>query len=121
MAEKQLDLSFQGGLVDQFPAFRDVVRASVYGCGRQFKAVAADMDIAPSLLSRMLANNPEDPRNFPLDRLPDLVEATGDKRPIYWLVERFLEDPSERRDRAVSQLADMLPRLEQLLRAAGGV
>lgn len=113
-----MELSFEGGLTEQFPEFRDVVRTSVYGCGRQFKAVAADLDVSPSLLSRMLADNPDDPRNFPLDRLPDLVIATGDKRPLFWLVEKFLEDPDRRRRQAMNQIADMLPRLESLMRAA---
>ena len=117
MAEKkQLELSFEGGLLDQFPEFNACVRASVYGCGRQFKAIAADLDYSPSLLSRMLADNPDDPRNFPVDRLPDLVEATGDKRPVLWLVEYFLEDAESRRKQALDQLASMMPQLQQALR-----
>lgn len=87
----QLGLDLDPGLIDQFPEFRDVVRASVYDCGRAFKAVAADMDMSVSELSRKLADNPSDPVNFPLHRLPELVAATGDKRPVYWLNAKFLE------------------------------
>lgn len=116
---RQVEINFQGGLTDQFPAFRDVVKAAVYGCGRQFKAVAADLDMTSSELSRKLGDNPNDPVNFPLHLLPELIRATGDKRPVYWLIESFLEDEDTRRARAVAQLGDLLPQLHALLKAAG--
>lgn len=111
----QLQIDFEGGLTEQFPEFRDVVRASVYSCGRAFKAVAADLDMSVSELSRKLANNPNDPVHFPLDRLPELLAATGDLRPVYWLAEKFLEDPDARRDRVLSEAQGMLKRMNALL------
>ena len=39
---RQVEINFESGLPSQFPYFRDVVKAAVYGCGRPFKAVAAD-------------------------------------------------------------------------------
>ena len=115
---RQVEINFTAGLTEQFPCFRDVVKASVYGCGRQLKAVAADLDMTSSELSRKLGDNPNDPANFPLHLLPDLIQATSDKRPIYWLVETFLEDAATKRTRAVSQLADLLPQLQALLKTA---
>jgi len=50
--------------------------------------------------------------------LPDLIRATGDRRPVYWLIETFLEDQDTKRHRAVAQLADMLPQLQALVKAA---
>jgi hypothetical protein len=114
---RQVEINFAAGLTEQFPAFRDVVKASVYGCGRQLKAVAADLDMTSSELSRKLGDNPNDPVNFPLNLLPDLIRATGDKSPLYWLVESFLENPEIKRQRAVAQLADMLPQLQALMKA----
>ena len=99
-ARKQFKLSFEGGLLDQFP---------------DFKAIAADIDYSPSLLSRMLVDNPDDPRNFPVDRLPDLIEATGDRRPVLWLVEKFLEDAESQRRHAMEQLASVMPQLMKAL------
>jgi hypothetical protein len=84
---RQVEINFEAGLTEQFPAFRDVVKAAVYGCGRPFKAVAADLDMTSSELSRKLGDNPNDPVHFPLHLLPELIRATGDKRPVYWLVE----------------------------------
>jgi hypothetical protein len=115
---RQVELNFEAGLTEQFPEFRDVVKASVYSCGRQFKAVAADLDMSSAELSRKLADNPNDPVNFPLHLLPALIEATKDKRPVYWLVEKFLEDPKTKRDRALSQFADLLPQMLALAKAA---
>ena len=115
---RQVELNFEAGLTDQFPEFRDVVKASVYSCGRALKSVAADLDMTSSELSRKLADNPNDPVNFPLHLLPALIRATGDKRPVYWLVEAFLEDEDTKRTRAVAQLADMLPQLQSLLKSA---
>lgn len=116
---RQVEINFEAGLTEQFPHFRDVVKAAVYGCGRQFKVVAADLDMTSSELSRKLGDNPNDPVHFPLHLLPELIRATGDKRPVYWLVETFLEDEDARRARAVAQLGDMLPHLMALLKSAG--
>lgn len=116
---RQVEINFESGLPSQFPYFRDVVKAAVYGCGRPFKAVAADMDMTSSELSRKLGDNPNDPVHFPLHLLPELIRATGDKRPVYWLVETFLEDEDTRRARAVAQIGDMLPQLQALLKMAG--
>ncbi|HKQ24120.1 MAG TPA: phage regulatory CII family protein [Burkholderiales bacterium] len=112
---RQMQIDFQPGLVEQFPEFRDVVRASVYDCGRAFKTVAADLDMSVSELSRKLADNPADPVHFPLHRLPELVKATGDLRPVYWLIESFLEDPDAKKHRVISEAAGMVKRLTSLL------
>lgn len=116
----QLQIDFEGGLTEQFPEFRDVVRASVYSCGRAFKAVAADLDMSVSELSRKLANNPNDPVHFPLDRLPELQRATGDLRPVYWLVESFVESPDVRQGRLLMEATAAANRLSGLLTQING-
>lgn len=113
----QLGLDLDPGLIDQFPEFRDVVRASVYDCGRPFKSVAADLDMSVSELSRKLSDNPNDPVNFPLHRLPELVVATDDKRPLHWLNAKFLESEEARRSRAINDLHNLLPQVHAALRA----
>lgn len=112
----QVEINFQPELLEQFPEFRDVVRASVYGCGRAFKAVAADLDMSVSELSRKLAENANDPVHFPLTRLPDLLAATHDLRPLYWLVTRFLEDEDTKRRRVLDELTRLMPHLQSLLK-----
>lgn len=107
-------IDFEGGITDQFPAWMDVVRAAVYDCGRPFKAVAADLDLSVSALSRKLSSNPDDNTHFPLDRFAELVAITGDHRPVYWLVERFLQDTRARQAQDAARLRDLLRQLEPL-------
>lgn len=117
MADTQLELSFEAGLTDRFPEFRDCLRATVYGGRRPFKAIAADLDYKPSFFSKMFSEpDSEDKRNFPVERLPELVKVTGDMTPIYWLVERLLEDGDKKRRRAIDDLTKLMPQLEQLLK-----
>lgn len=116
----QLSIDFTPGLLEQFPQWADVVRASVYGCGKPFKAVASDLDMTVSDLSRKLANNPGDPAHFPLDRLPELLAATGDTRPVQWLVLRFLRDPEAHRKQALATIAQLAPVLERAMAALAG-
>lgn len=113
----QVELRLDPGLLDEYPDFRDVVKASVYSCGRAFKAIAADLDMSVSELSRKLNDNPNDPVHFPLHRLPDLIQATSDMRPIYWLVERFIENDASKRKRAINELSKLLPQIQAALRA----
>lgn len=115
MTGPQLVLDYDGGLLDQFPEFLDVVRASVYDCGRAFKAIASDLDMSSSKLSRLLADNPSDPVHFPLHRLPQLLEATHDMRPVYWLCEQFLRDSSERQASDLARLREMMRQTEPIL------
>jgi hypothetical protein len=117
---RQLSLTLESSLVQQFPEFRDVVHAAVYNCGRQFKSIAADLDMSPSELSRKLADNPKDPVHFPFQKLPALIAATGDKRPVLWLVEKFLDDPAAKRQSAVDRLDVLLPEIAALVKAARG-
>lgn len=113
----QIELNFEGGLLQQFPEFKDAVRASVYDCGKPFKSVAADLDMSVSELSRKLADNPNDPVNFPLHRLPDLLNTTLDFRPIFWLAEKYLDDADAKRKRAVEQVLSQVPALMQAIKA----
>ena len=70
------------------------------------------------MLSRML-NPHETSVNFPAQRLPELLAATGDLRPVYWLVETFCRDEAAKRDQAIRALGRMLPDLTKLLEKAG--
>jgi len=117
MSMNQIELDYEGSLIDQFPTWRQVVVASVYGCGKQFKNVAADLDMSETELSRRLNDNPKDTLKFILFRLDELIAATDDLRPVYWLIEKFCEDQETRQRRVVSQLEKAVPQITQLLKA----
>lgn len=110
---KQFELDFEGGLIDRYPNFLDCVRASVYGCGRQFKAIAADLDMSPSLLSQKLSDQADS--HFPLRRLPELLEATRDFTPIFWLVEKYCDNPDAKRRKSIERLSALLPEIQRLV------
>ena len=114
-----MEVETPGGTRERFPSFLEAIRADVYGCGKPFKAIAADLDMTSSELSRKLANNPADPVHFPAALLPDLLRATGGRNALHWLIESFCETPEARRTRAVAELSALLPHVAELLRTAG--
>lgn len=62
----------------------------------------------------MLNENEDDPRHLPVDLLPLIIEATGDMRPILWLVAKFMPDDATRdrvRNARIEQLLSELPSL----------
>lgn len=113
---EQFQLDFEGGLTDRYSTFGDCLKASVYSCGRQLKAVASDLDMSPSELSRKLADNPHDPVHFPAIRLPELLVSTGNLDPLYWLVEKLCASPDLKRRKSIDRLARLLPEIERLVK-----
>jgi len=114
----QMPIEFTPGLLEQFPEFMDCLRASVYGCGRPFKAVAADMDMSQTELTRRLTDAPDD-LPFRLRDLPRLIRATEDTRPAQWLAASFLADPETAQQRAMRDLAALAPMFAALAANAG--
>lgn len=120
VSSTQMTLDFEPGLTEKHPHLIDCVRTCAYTHRNPLKTIAADMDMSQSDLSRKLSGNPEDPRRFSLDDLERFVEATGDVTPIYWLIEKYLQDDKRKQERALAELAKQLPAMMALLKAAGG-
>ncbi len=114
---QQFEINFELGLIDQYTTFREVCAAAVSNCGRPQKHVAADLDMTASELSRKLADNPNDPVHFPIDKLPELILSTGDMRPVHWLIEKFCDDPDSRHRRQVAHLTKLMGEVEQTLKS----
>lgn len=112
---RQFEMDFEPGLLERYPEFMDCVRASVHGCGRALKAIAADLDMSASELSRRLSEQGD--IGFLLKKLPDLIRATNSRMPIHWLIEAFCEDPKDQERRAMAELAALLPKLNKLVSA----
>ena len=113
-----MTLDFQPGLAERHASALDCVRECVYTQRNPLKTIAADMDLSQSELSRKLSGNPDDSRRFTLDDLERFVAATGDVTPIYYLVEKYLEDDSVKQQRAMAELVKMAPQLAALLKQA---
>jgi len=117
MAKEQLTLDFEPGLSEQYQSALEVVRAGAYT--RPMKGLAADMDMSQSELSRKLAQNEHDPRKFTLDDFERYLSASGDLRPLEYLIERFMASESDKQRRAMAQVAELLPKFAALMKQAG--
>lgn len=115
---KQIEINFEGGLLDKYGSFREAVIENVYGSHRQLKAIAADLDMSPSELSRKLKDNPNDNVEFPLNRFDELLETSDNFIALLWLVEKYLDDADNRQKQAMAELISIMPRLTKLVEEA---
>ena len=115
---KQIEINFEGGLLEKYETFREAVIENVYGSRHQLKAIAADLDMSSSELSRKLKENPNDNVEFPLHRYADLLDASEDFTSLFWLVEKYLDDADSRKKQAISELVILMPRLQKLVEAS---
>jgi hypothetical protein len=111
----QLVLDFEPGLTDRYSSVRDCVATGVYQRG--LKRIAIELDTAPSNLSVQLSDDTS--RHFSLDSFERYLEKTGDMTPLYYLVERFLQEKVNTQQAAVEQLQSLGPQLVALLKQAG--
>lgn len=116
---QQLSLNFEGGLTTRYRSLREVVHAAVLASPLGLTGIAAKMDMGHSELSRRLEAGASDNRPLRVDDMVRIVEITKDHRPIYWLVEQFLQSPDVKRSIALDQLNELLPQLAELARQAG--
>lgn len=61
------------------------IKLSIEISGLPLKEVAFHLDMPDKTLSRMLADNPEDNRHFPPDKIPSLMNITQNEIPLRWL------------------------------------
>jgi hypothetical protein len=113
--EGQLTLSFEQGLSDRYQSLRDCIAASIYRYGLTNAAI--DLDKAPGNLSVELSADPA--RKFSVDSLEQYMTKTKDLTPIYYLIDKFLNDHSQKQNAALAQLAPLLQQLAPLMRQAG--
>lgn len=116
---QQLTLSFEPGLSERHKSLKSVVREGVYSHQRPIKAIAADMDLSESDLTRKLGDNPADPRKLSVCDLEKYIDVTGDHSPIFYLIEKYQVSAEIKQARAAAELAKLLPPLIALARQAG--
>jgi hypothetical protein len=121
----QLALSFEPGLTARFRTLEDCLQHVVLTHRLGVDGVAAKLDMAPSELSRRLhahlVAKEGDPSNRPLrvGDMVDIIAATQDHRPLYWMAEKFLGDRDAQRTAAWQQIAMLTPILVGLAEQAG--
>lgn len=104
MATQQLTLNFEAGLTDSYGSCRELIAARVHQQGRPQKAIAADMDLSPSRLSRKLAQGDGDTSRLTLDDAETYMRVTGDLTPVYFWVEKYLTDDSSQIERLQAEI-----------------
>lgn len=92
---KQLSIDFDPDISRVYESCTEYVQHLVHTLGVPQKAIAADMDLSPSHLSRKLAQNPNDSMRLTLDDLEKFMRVTGCREPIKWLVSAFYGSASE--------------------------
>lgn len=84
MAER-LDVS--DDVVKELPDLQAAIRACILFSGIGMKTIAIELGIEQSHLSKMV-NPSEDPRHFPPNKLPLLMDICGNDVPLRWLLIR---------------------------------
>lgn len=113
--EGQLTLSFEQGISERHLSLRDCIAAGVYQRG--LGNIAVDLNKAPGNLSVELSEDTS--RHFSVESLERYIEKTGDTAPIYYLIDKFLNDHGHQQNAAMAQLAPMLKQLAPLMKQAG--
>lgn len=115
-----MTLAFEPSLAERWSTAREYVAHRVQVHDRPAKAIAGDMDMAPSTLSRKLSPGENDAQRFTLDDLERYMTVTGDTSPIEYLASKFLQTDDQRRARAISRVEALTTEIERALRDLRG-
>lgn len=108
---RQLSIAFQPGTLEQYPDFMEVIRAAVLNSRRKRGELAADCDMSPSHFSRTIHESGD--LALRARDLPALLDALPDTRHLIldWIVERWLDAPGDKVERAAAVVERALPAL----------
>lgn len=117
----QLTLNFEPALPERFGSLREFVAHRSTVVHKHLKVQAADMDMAPSTLSRKLHPGDGDTQRFNLDDLEAWLKSTGDAASVIeYLVAKYLDSETDRKARAVHKAEQLLAELGPVLAALRG-
>jgi hypothetical protein len=108
----QMTLSFEPALPDRFPSLRAYVAHRAAVTQKSLKTQAADMDMAPSTLTRKLNPAEGDTQRMNCDDLEEWIKSTGEAAAVIeYLAAKFMDTPEARRSRLLNKLEGMVPEL----------
>jgi hypothetical protein len=114
----QLTLNFEPALPERFLTLREYVAYLSMSTAKPLKVQAADMDMAPSTLSRKLNPADGDTQRFNLDDLEAWIGSTGEGAAIAaYLAAKYLDDDANRRVRLLSNAQELMQELAKVLPA----
>lgn len=111
-----MTLNFDPALPERFPTLRQFIAHRAAVVPKVLKAQAADMDMAPSTLSRKLNPCEGDTQRFNCDDLERWLESTGDAPAVIeYLTAKFMDSDKARQARVLAKVEGMLPELMRAL------
>ncbi|MDE1905961.1 MAG: hypothetical protein KGH75_05865 [Rhodospirillales bacterium] len=119
---RQLTLELEPGLSDTHRSLTEVCASVVYARGRSLKTIAADLDLAPGNLSKMLSDDglpAPDRRKVGVDDMVRIMEITGDMRPLQWLAERFMAHQKANPADAIRAMQEQMQALTETMAKLG--
>lgn len=111
----QLTLNLEPSVVDRWETLREYIQHRLPLQAKHAKTVAADMDIAPSTLSKKLKG--EDNNRFTVDNLEQYLDSTGDVAAIIeYLAAKYMGGGDEaRRSRLMAQAEAAAAQLSKIV------
>lgn len=119
VSSTQLTLELQPDLLKRYTTLRQCVWHTVMNYPRGPKALAADLDLSESELTRRLNPSENDSRSCDVNLMDQIMVLTGDLTPLQWQMAKHLRDQEAKRAAALDQVAGLVPHLVQLLADAG--
>lgn len=108
----QLTLNFEPALPDRFPTLRQYIAHRSNVVAKSQKSQAADMDMAPSMLSRKLNPGEGDTQRFNIDDLEAWIRSTSDAAAVIeYLAAKYMDNDTQRRARVLAKVEGLLPDL----------
>lgn len=115
--EAATTVTFQPGLSKLHGTLRHCVAAGVYARG--IGKVATQIGESTSSLSEKLNGGTGRKRDVGCDLLEEYMAKTGDYTPIFYLIDRFLQDDQISKQHIIASLSQLCEDLPQLLKAMG--
>lgn len=121
LSKPQLTLNFEASLPDRFKTLREYIAHRATMHQKPLKTIAADMDMAPSTLTRKLNPGDGDTQRFNLDDLEGYIESTEDAcAVIEYLAAKYMQCNETRKAAALSRVEMLAAELSQAMAVLKG-
>ena len=100
---------------------KTVFASPIPGGAFSFPRVHVVSAMSPFFGRATAKSEPGDTRQMREADILDIIESTGDVRPIYWLVEKYIQSPEAQKTQAIAQLAELMPMIQMSGYTAGAV
>lgn len=111
-----MTLNIEPALPDRFTSLRSYIAHRATLTAKSMKTQAADLDMAPSTLTRKLNPAEGDTQRFNVDDLEAWLTSTGEAPAVIeYLAAKFMDTPQARRARVITRLEGLIPEIVEQL------